>query len=277
LNVGFLETEQLIPVARAAEELGYEGLSLPDHLVHPSRLESAYPYSPDGQVGWSQDAPWPDCWVAIGAMAAVTERIRFTTSVYVAGLRDVFTVAKAVSTAAGFGPGRVTCGLGGGWMEEEFAIVGQDFASRGPRLDEMIGAMRLLWSGDEVELEGTHVAFPHLVMRPAGAGVPIWIGGNTGPALRRAAANDGWIGAYTDLETTTAMLADLAQRRERAGRSALPFEVLMTASPGAAKVAGELEELGVQGICIAAIRMAASSSTEDVLAGIERFAESRMR
>src|SRR5258706_16082980 len=62
LNVGFLETEQLIPIARAAEELGYEGLSLPDHLVHPSRLESIYPYSPDGQVGWSQDAPWPDCW-----------------------------------------------------------------------------------------------------------------------------------------------------------------------------------------------------------------------
>jgi probable F420-dependent oxidoreductase len=277
LNVGFLETEQHIPIARAAESLGYEGLALPDHLVHPSQIDTRYPYSADGEIGWSQDAPWPDCWVAIGAMAAATERLRYTTTVYVATLRDVFTVAKAVSTAASFGPGRVACGLGGGWMEEEFAIVGADFASRGPRFDEMLDALRLLWSGEEVEREGAHVAFPPLVMRPKAVGVPIWIGGNTGPALRRAAAHDGWIGAYTDLDGVTGMLADLAARRERAGRSMVPFEVLMTASPGASRVAGELEELGVHGICIPVINLATSPSTEDVLAGIERFAERRMR
>ena len=70
INAGFLEADQLIPIARAAERLGYAGITLPDHLFLPERYESRYPYSADGTITWQPEAPWPDCWVAIGAMAA---------------------------------------------------------------------------------------------------------------------------------------------------------------------------------------------------------------
>lgn len=74
LNIGFLETDQLVRVARAAEQAGYQGIALPDHLFLPERLDSDYPYSADGDVVWPPDAAWPDCWVAIGATAHATER-----------------------------------------------------------------------------------------------------------------------------------------------------------------------------------------------------------
>lgn len=276
LNGGFLQTEQLVPVALAAERLGFEGLALPDHLFFPERLQSAYPYSTDGEVTWPVDAPWPDCWVAVGAMAAATERLRFTTGVYIAPLRDVFSLAKHVGTAAGFGPGRVSCGFGAGWMREEFDIVGRDFATRGPRLDEMVQVLRLLWSGEKAEFHGDHIDFDPVRMRPAVGHVPILIGGNTAPALRRAARNDGWIGTYTDLDDVTRMLATLTAERQRRDRADVAFETLFAATPGVARDADVLDERGADGLIVPVVALGASWSTDDVIAGMERFAERRM-
>lgn len=273
INAGFLEADQLIPVARAAERLGYAGITLPDHLFLPERLESAYPYSADGAVTWPPDAPWPDCWVAIGAMAAVTERLRFGTSVYVGPLRDTLSLAKAVGTCAALAPGRVMCGLGAGWLREEFDAVGRDFDARGKRMDEMIEALPLLWSGAPVEFGGDHVAFPALRMRPPAGEVPILIVGNTKPALRRAAAADGWIAAFTNLDELAAMLAELDVQRSRQGRAGRPREVLVTATPGIVKHAARLTELGVDGVVVPAVTLAASSATDDVIDGIQRYAE----
>ncbi|MGD9701036.1 MAG: TIGR03619 family F420-dependent LLM class oxidoreductase [Acidimicrobiia bacterium] len=276
LNAGFLETEQLVPVALAAERLGYEGITLPDHLVFPEQIDSAYPYSADGAVMWPIDTPWPECWAAIAALAAVTDRLRFTTGVLVAPLRDVFSLAKAVGTAAGFGPGRVSCGLGAGWLREEFDVVGQDFATRGPRLDEMLEALPLLWTGDTVQYHGKHVDFGPIRMRPAAGDVPILIGGNTTPALRRAARHDGWIGTFTDLDDVARMLAELAELRDRLGRDGAGHEVLFAATPGVARDAGALDELGVDGLIVPAVALASSRATDDVIAGLDRFAERRM-
>jgi probable F420-dependent oxidoreductase len=273
INAGFLEADQLVPVARAAERLGYSGVTLPDHLFLPERYESSYPYSADGAVTWPPDAPWPDCWVAIGAMAAVTERIRFGTSVYIGPLRDTLSLAKAVGTCAALAPGRVMCGLGAGWLREEFDVVGQDFESRGRRLDEMIDALPLLWSGEPVDFGGEHVAFPALRMRPSAGGVPILIGGNTKPALRRAAKADGWVASFTNLDELTTMMSEFDAQRERQGRSEQQREVLVTATPGVVKHAVRLAELGVDGVVVPAIALASSSSTEDVIAGLERYAE----
>jgi alkanesulfonate monooxygenase SsuD/methylene tetrahydromethanopterin reductase-like flavin-dependent oxidoreductase (luciferase family) len=100
-------------------------------------------------------------------MAQFTQRRRFTTSVFVAPLRDVFSLAKSVGTAAGFCRGRLSCGFGAGWLRAEFDIVGQDFAGRGPRMDEMLDVLRLLWSGEVVEYHGAHIDFGPLRMCPA--------------------------------------------------------------------------------------------------------------
>lgn len=273
LNAGFLPIEQLVGLARSAEQLGFEGISLPDHLFFPRDRTSPYPYSSDGELHWPADAPWPDCWGSIAAMAAATTRLRFTTSIYIAPLRDVFSLAKAIATAEGFGPGRVSAGLGAGWLREEFDIVGQDFATRGRRLDEMLDALRLLWSGEMVEFHGDHVSFEPIRMLPRAGSVPVLVGGNTRPALRRAASHDGWIGSYTDLDDAARMLGDLTFQREQLGRSGTPFEVLFAARPGVARSANELAGLGVDGIVIPVLSLTESTAADHVVAGLERFVE----
>ena len=92
-----LEVTQRSRSRLAAERLGFEGLSLPDHLAFPEHIDSAYPYSADGEVSWPADACWPDSWVSIAALAQVTQRLRFTTSVFVGPLRNVFSLARALA------------------------------------------------------------------------------------------------------------------------------------------------------------------------------------
>lgn len=275
VNAGFLDADQMIEVALAAEAFGFAGIALPDHLLLPERIDSPYPYSASGEVTWSADAPWPDCWVAIAAMAQATRRLRFATSVYVGPLRDVFSLAKNVGTAAAFAPGRVVCGLGAGWMSEEFDAVGQPFDTRGQRLDEMLDVLPLLWSGDVVEYHGTQIDFPPLRMRPAAPGTPVWIGGNTAPALRRAARSDGWIGTYTDLFDVRRMIAVVEEARDRAGGTD-GFSIMCAAMPGASRDAGALDDLGVEALMIPAVALSTTAATADVLAGLERFAERRI-
>ena len=277
LNAAFLEIDQLIEVSRAAERLGFEGITLPDHLVFPEHIDSAYPYSADGTVAWPADAAWPDSWVAITAMAQMSERLRFTTSVFVAPLRDVFTVAKSVGTAAGFAPGRVMCGLGAGWLSEEFDAVGQDFGTRGRRMDEMLDVLPLLWSGVVVEYHGEHIDFGPLRMRPPAGYVPVLVGGNTAPALRRVARCDGWIGNYTDLDDVARMIGQLTANRERSETTTTEFEILLTANPGVARQALELDDLGVDGLVVAAAALGPSMRTADVVTGLDRFADRNMR
>ncbi|MFC7644316.1 LLM class flavin-dependent oxidoreductase [Streptosporangium lutulentum] len=105
--------------------------------------------------------------MTIGAMAAVTSTLRFAPNVYVAPARDLFTVAKQVSTAAVLSGDRVTFGVGVGWCKEEFVQTGQDFHTRGRRLDEMIPALRELWAGGSVEHHGTYFEYGPLSISPS--------------------------------------------------------------------------------------------------------------
>jgi probable F420-dependent oxidoreductase len=226
-SLAFAPPDQLLPLARAADAAGFDAVSVSDHVVHPHRIATPYPYSADGAPRWQPFTSWPDPWVAIGAMAAVTTRLRFLTSVFVLPLRNPFLVAKAVSTAAVLSGGRVTLGVGAGWMREEFALLEQSFEQRGRRMDEMIDLLRALWAGGWVERRGEFYAFDALEMTPVPKEeVPIWVGGLSEPALRRAATRgDGWI---SDLHTTeelrgiAARLHSLRADSERAGR---PFAV----------------------------------------------------
>ena len=196
LGASFVRTDQFVELARAADRLGYHALTLSDHLFYRPSFTSRYPYTPDGAPAWDGTTHWPDVWVTVGAMAAVTERLRFASNVYVAPARDLFTVAKAVSTAAVLSGDRVTLGVGAGWCADEFAQTGQDFHTRGRRLDEMLLALRALWTGELVEQHGTYVDFDPAQISPVPARpVPVYVGGDSDAALRRAARlGDGWIG-----------------------------------------------------------------------------------
>ncbi|MBT4159730.1 MAG: TIGR03619 family F420-dependent LLM class oxidoreductase [Gammaproteobacteria bacterium] len=225
-------------LARIAEENGFHGMMTRDHMVYlEGEIESRYPYSGDGEAWWNPATHWPDTWVSIGAMAAVTESLCFTNAVYILPLREVFTVAKAISTAAVMSRNRVSLGVGIGWEREEFDLMSQDFKKRGRRCDEMIEVMRLLWQGGIVEHHGEFYDFGPLSMSPAPTEpVPIYISGYSEPALRRAARlGDGWIvgplgdDAPYNWDDLPKLVERLNEYRREVGREDLPFEILQPA------------------------------------------------
>lgn len=227
--VNWIEVDQLIPLAQFAEELGFEGVMNSDHAVYPKTVLAEYPYSPDGKAMMSPDWPYPDAWVTIAAMAAVTKRLKFSTSIYVLPLRNVFEVAKATGTLALMSDNRFILGAGLGWMKDEFDIYGVEFKTRARRTDEMIDVLRKLWEGGMVEHNGDFYDFPPLQIAPEPTQtVPVFLGGSSAPALKRAATRgDGWIGAGNTPEEVPALMAEFTRLREEAGRAHLPFETLI--------------------------------------------------
>src|SRR5262249_50745098 len=118
MSTAFSDPSHYLPMARAADAAGFHAGAVSDHVVHPRELASPSPSPADGAPRWQPFTPWPDPWVAIGAMAAVTERVRFMTSVWVLPLRNPYLAAKAIGTAAVLSGNRVALGVGMGWMEE---------------------------------------------------------------------------------------------------------------------------------------------------------------
>lgn len=215
----FVPTAELLPLARAADELGYTSFCIGDHVVDLESISTPYPYEADGGRRWGHEAEWPDPWVLIGALAAVTTRLTFFTSIYVAALRSPYQVAKSVGTAAVLSGGRVRLGVGAGWCEEEFELLGQDFASRGRRTDEGLALVRALWEQDWVETDGPHYPTPRLTMQPRPASrIPILVGGLSPVALRRAAAYDGWVGDISSTDDAIAVATRLRELRAADGR-----------------------------------------------------------
>jgi probable F420-dependent oxidoreductase len=246
-SLAFSDPTQLCDLARAADEAGWDGLVVSDHVVHPEKIATPYPYTKDGAPRWQAPAPWPDPWVAVGAMAAVTRRVRFLTGVYVLPMRNPFQVAKSVGTAAVLSGDRVTLGVGVGWMREEFELLEQPFEQRGARTDEMIEVIRKLWAGGMVEHHGRFYDFPRLQMSPApGKPIPIVIGGVSDAALRRAGRiGDGWISDLHTTEELRGIVAKIRQHRREAGREGSPE--IIAACTDAFGVDGyrRLEEIGV--------------------------------
>lgn len=227
--VSFSEPDQLLDIARAAEDAGFHGVLLSDHLFFPGRLESRYPYAPDGKPAFDGTTPFPDAFTTIAAMAAVTTRLRFATMVYILPLRHPLEVAKTVGTAALLSGGRVALGAGAGWIREEYEALGVDFAARGRRFDESIEVLRKAWTGAMVEHRGRVFDLGAFQMSPAPAAPPpIWIGGTSDAALRRAARlGDGWIGTGQHPDELPQLLGRLRAQREKAGRARAAFETMV--------------------------------------------------
>jgi probable F420-dependent oxidoreductase len=218
--------DQLVPLARAAEEHGFRAFSLADHVIDLEQVRTPYPYTPDGKRRWEPDVDWPDPWVSVGALAQVTTRLQFFTSIYVAAMRNPFVVAKAVGTAAALSGGRVALGIGVGWCREEFELLEQDFGTRGRRTDEALALMRELWKPGWTEFDGEFYRCDRLVMKPEPpASIPVWVGGLSDVALRRAARNDGWVGDMATVDEAVEVATRLRVLREEQGRGDVPFEV----------------------------------------------------
>jgi probable F420-dependent oxidoreductase len=226
VSSAFLNTAEIIEIARAADELGYDGIGIPDHVVNLETLATPYPYTKDGQRRWQPFTDWPDPWVLVGALAQVTTRLRFVTTVYIPGMRNPYSAAKAIGTAALLASGRIELGIGVGWCEEEFDLMGEQFAARGKRTDEMLELMKALWEPGWTEFDGEFYRAPRLEMQPTPPPIPVYVGGLSDIALRRAARHDGWIGDLIKTDQAIERVNRLRELRAENGLSMDDFTIL---------------------------------------------------
>jgi probable F420-dependent oxidoreductase len=219
----------LAEVAGLAEALGYHSVFVADHVVVPRALASRYPYSRDGGFPYDPDAPWLDPLVALGFLAARTRTIRIGTSITVLPMRHPIVTAKQVATADHLSRGRVIFGVGVGWMAEEFALLGASFEDRGRRMDEYLRLMKTLWSEPNPTFDGQYFRVRDCALTPRPAQrphVPVWVGGESPAALRRAARlGDGWHSAGTSLAELPDKLRTLDEALAAAGRTRAGFVV----------------------------------------------------
>jgi probable F420-dependent oxidoreductase len=205
-------------------------------VVGHDEIASRYPYSyNEGAPDFVAQTEFPEPFAAICAMAAVTERLRFNTQIYIAPLRHPIHLAKSLATASVMSQARVALGAGVGWLREEFTALGEDFSTRGRRLDEMIAVMRKLWTGEMVEHHGEFFDFDALKMLPAPAApVPIMGGGLHPKVLERSGVLcDGWISPGNSPDEFATIFETIEGHRKAAGRSAEPFEYIVAApDPG---------------------------------------------
>jgi probable F420-dependent oxidoreductase len=189
--------ENIMAVASNAEASGYAIIGVADHLIVPVHTDVRYSYTADGI--WP-GAPTGECFDAIATLtflAAFTQRIKLLTSVLVVPYRPAVLTAKLLTTADVLSAGRVIAGVGSGWMKEEFSALGTPpFEARGAVTDEYLRAWKALWTEDRPALDGIYARFDKVVFRPKPASLPhppIWVGGESGPSLRRAAEfGNGW-------------------------------------------------------------------------------------
>jgi probable F420-dependent oxidoreductase len=219
-------------IAAAAEANGFESVWVPEHLVLPAVVPPTYLYTESGYPPIDSTTPMFDAWVVLGAVASATRTIRLATNVYILPLRHPIQTARSVVTLDRVSGGRVTLGIGVGWLEDEFLLADQEFHNRGKRTDEIIGLLRRMWSKDEdvIEHHSEHYDMapfrfqPKPVQKPT---IPIEVGGSTPPALRRAGRlGDGWIEAGAKNPTMLGeMIATIQGHRQAAGRQNEPFEI----------------------------------------------------
>lgn len=275
------DMDHLPVLAKRAEELGFEGITLGDHLVTFATQYQTYDYSDDGKVLWYPETHWPDPWVQIAALAQVTTTLKFMNSIYVLPMRDPFTAAKAISTAAHISNDRIILGVGIGWDEAEFRMVGQDFHTRGKRTDEMLEVIRRLMTGDTVEFHGEYYDFPPLQMSPGlRRPMPVVIGGYSQAAFRRAARHDGWIGSHNWFSEVAPLVSAVRQEREKLGRGDEPFDIILGLKDPTADNFKRAEDMGVTKIFRAAWLdengRASVMTLEEKLADLEKFAEEHL-
>jgi probable F420-dependent oxidoreductase len=276
-----VKPEPLALVARTAERLGYESIWIPEHLAVPVEMRTRYPYSADGKFPGGPMVALHDPFLALAYAAACTETIKLGTGVFVLPLRNAIGVAKSVASLDVLSNGRVLFGVGIGWLEDEFEAVGATFADRAARAREAIRMMKALWTEDAPAFEGRFHRFKALGFNPKPVQKPhppVILGGETRPALRRAAElGDGWYGAHHSPESVVSLLAQLKEFSAAAGRDFARLEITIGLAPGVQPTLDTFRRFADAGvhrvIAFAPGFVPRSRFESDLFPMLERFAE----
>lgn len=239
-------------LAKACEDNGIESVWTVEHVVVPAGYESAYPYSSSGKMPGPETSPIPDPLAWLAFMAAHTKTVRLATGVLILPQRNPVILAKECATIDVLSEGRLELGVGIGWLEEEFDVIGVPFAERMARTDEYIEALRALWSDDET-FDGRFTSFSRARSNPKpvqSGGIPIVVGGHTKAAARRAGRLGN--GFFPARPQDLGVLMDEMQRAAKdAGRDPDAIEVT-TGGPPDIDFAKSLADQGVSRIVMPA-------------------------
>ena len=227
---------EIARLATAIEAIGYDEIDIFDHVVmghpHPDRESGPYP----------ANMPILEALVTLGFIAAVTQRVGLGTEVLVLPQRQPVLAAKQFSTLDSLSGGRVRVGVGVGWQESEYEALGMDFRTRGAAMDEAIALMKACWSESSIDFAGEHFVSRSMAMEPkppqttGGGAIPVWIGGGSPAALRRAGrVGDGWMASGLLGDAAIDAIGAVRREAERAGRDpdGLGFQCQLATPPRA--------------------------------------------
>lgn len=217
----------LAPLAIAAEAAGFHSLSIPDSIMFPATTDASYPYVEDGGREWLENKPMIEPMVLMAYLAGQTSRIRFTTFVVKLAVRPAVLVAKQAASIAVLSNNRLSLGVGLSPWPEDFAVLGQPWASRGARMSEQIQIIKGLMSGDYFEFHGEHLELPPIKLCPVPtASLPVLVGGHADAALRRAAQlGDGWMHGGGDPTDLPGLIERVLELRAEAHGNTDGFEI----------------------------------------------------
>lgn len=267
----------IVRYARLVEEIGFESLWTIDHALMCIEYDSRYPYKTTGRTPIPAEGNMPDPLILLALIAGVTERIRLGTAMLILPQRHPMILAKEVASLDRYSKGRVTLGVGVGWVKEETEILGQDFSDRGRRADEWIEILRALWSEDVAAHEGHYFRFAGIVSNPKplqAGGVPLMIGGHSEAAARRAGRLGDefyphWSTRGPDVEALRRLQPLVVREAEKAGRDPESIGLTLTSTSDAKTALATAElcaELGADRVVVLPPRGGLDDALPDELA-----------
>jgi probable F420-dependent oxidoreductase len=266
------QPSSLAAVARKAEELDFESLWIPEHIILPITYKSPYPYSSSGRMPAPPETPLHDPMLALAFVAGITSKVKLATGIYVLPIRNPFTTAKAVASLDVLSGGRFIFGVGIGWLEEEFGAVGMNFKDRAMRTREYVELMKELFTRNDPVYKGKSVSIegfrfmPKPVQKPH---PPFVFGGHAEPSLKRAARlGDGWYGIAESIAEMRGVIERL-RGHEAALNRRTPLE--LTISPRLGEPLGVEHVRQFADMGVARIILGAGPATRDQIAAMERL------
>lgn len=268
-----------LPLARAAEELGFAGFTMPDSLIYPKASDTAYSYTDDGGREFLENKPFVESFVLATAIGAATSRLELTTNVVKLPVRPPLYSAKLAASVAAITGDRFNLGVGLSVWPEDYAAMGVDYARRGKRFDECLEIVRGLCAGGYYEFHGEFYDIPPVKLNPVpGKLLPILIGGHSDAAFKRAARFDGFMFAGGGPDELAAPIAAIQAARKEAGTRDRPFRIFATAMGDfSADMIKRMEDLGVTDMPVAFRNLYAveedSQPLADKIDDMKRFAD----
>lgn len=271
-----IEGEKIARVARRAEELGYDSLWVSDHIVFPAQLRSPYPYSPDGKLPLDPSNPLLEPFTVLSYAAAVTRRVKLGTSVAIVPYRDPLVTAKIVASLDVLSGGRFIFGVGVGWLEEEFRALRQNIRDRAAQTREAVLAMKACWTQEDPEFHGQFFDFSGIKFAPKPRQhphPPLWFGGNSLPALKRAVElGDGWHAVWQTPEEVAEKAKILRDLCARAGKNFADFALTINVNHRVPLTIDNVKKYEAAGVSMMFIPRSFQVDAEDMITNMETFA-----